>query len=393
MKKLFVIFAAVMLLLCGCGESAEQNKQNKQNSPFTVIETRIGSRTAGDGCVYEVIYHTDGTQEIGVMDIKSGTIKPLNEETMRDNPSLPYTDIFYADGYLYHLLEYSHSQTIYQYTADGKFVAELRIDNDNEYWIDRYRTPVISDGEKLYFDGNIYHGDFNSNQGIISLDPQTMTMSPVYEFTEGGFTIAGVYEDCFILNSTIANTNPDIDQQSIPIVELLNIKTLEREFLFENIYKDMYVNNAWMQLDADRIYTSFDFDDVPVYNITTRERTTIPLHSEGDGYKYGLSMSEPADNRIVVWTTNDDFTKNSYYVYDLNNDTKTKAYEGTIPGKAYPSIVKFVDGYYLVKMGTETFTAQSGKEVTKELYAWIKAKDLYDGKANFEYIKNTVEYR
>ena len=84
MKKLFVIFAAVMLLLCGCGESAEQNKQNKQNSPFTVIETRIGSRTAGDGCVYEVIYHTDGTQEIGVMDIKSGTIKPLNEETMRE---------------------------------------------------------------------------------------------------------------------------------------------------------------------------------------------------------------------------------------------------------------------------------------------------------------------
>ena len=393
MKKLFIIFAAVMLLLCGCSESAGQNKQNKQNSHFTVIETRIGSRTAGDGCVYEVIYHTDGTQEIGVMDIKSGTIKPLNEETMADNPSLPYTDIFYADGYLYHLLEYSHSQTIYQYTADGKFVAELRIDNDNEYWIDRYRTPVISDGEKLYFDGNIYHGDFNSNQGIISLDPQTMTMSPVYEFTEGGFTIAGVYEDCFILNSTIANTNPDIDQQSIPIVELLNMKTLEREFLFENIYKDMYVNNAWMQLDADRIYTSFDFDDVPVYNITTRERTTVPLHSEGDGYKYGLSMSEPADNRIVVWTTNDDFTKNSYYVYDLNNDTKTKAYEGTIPGKAYPSIVKFVDGYYLVKMGTETFTAQSGEEVTKELYAWIKAKDLYDGKANFEYIKNTVEYR
>ena len=104
-------------------------------------------------------------------------------------------------------------------------------------------------------------------------------------------------------------------------------------------------------------------------------------------------MSEPADNHIVVWTTNNDFTKNSYYVYDLNNDTKTKAYESTIPEKTYPSIVKFVDGYYLVKMGTETFTAQSGKEVIKELYAWIKAKDLYDGKANFEYVKNTVEYR
>ena len=231
----------------------------------------------------------------------------------------------------------------------------MRIDNDNEYWIDRYRTPVISDGEKLYFDGNIYHGDFNSNQGIISLDPQTMTMSPVYEFTEGGFTIAGVYEDCFILNSTIANTNPDIDQQSIPIVELLNMKTLEREFLFENIYKDMYVNNAWMQLDADRIYTSFDFDDVPVYNITTRERTTIPLHSEGDGYKYGLSMSEPADNRIVVWTTNNDFTKNSYYIYDLNNDTKTKAYESTIPEKAYPSIVKFADFEIRIKQKTLSY--------------------------------------
>ena len=78
MKKLFIMFAAIMLLLCGCSENTEQNKQNKQNSPFTVIETRIGSRTVGDGCVYEVIYHTDGTQEIGVMDIKSGTMKPLN---------------------------------------------------------------------------------------------------------------------------------------------------------------------------------------------------------------------------------------------------------------------------------------------------------------------------
>ena len=106
MKKLFIMFATIMLLLCGCSESTEQTKQN---SPFTVIETRIGSRTVGDGCVYEVIYHTDGTQEIGVMDIKSGTMKPLNEETMVDNPPLAYTDIFYADGYLYHLLEYSHS--------------------------------------------------------------------------------------------------------------------------------------------------------------------------------------------------------------------------------------------------------------------------------------------
>ena len=89
-----------MLLLCGCSESAEQNKQNKQNSPFTVIETRIGSRTVGDGCVYERIRHTDGSQAIAVMDINSDTKKLLNEETELGNVGDSYGNIFYADGYL-----------------------------------------------------------------------------------------------------------------------------------------------------------------------------------------------------------------------------------------------------------------------------------------------------
>ena len=80
-------------------------------------------------------------------------------------------------------------------------------------------------------------------------------------------------------------------------------------------------------------------------------------------------------------------------MYNLKIDKKTAVYESIVSGERYPSMLEYVDGYYLVKMGTETFTAQSSKEVTKELCAWIKAKDLYDGKANFEYIKNTVEYR
>ena len=390
MKKLFVIFAAVMLLLCGCSESTGQNKQN---SPFTVIETRIGSRTVGDGCVYERIRHTDGSQAIAVMDINSDTKKLLNEETELSNVGDSYGDIFYADGYLYRLLNIGDYQKIEQFTADGKFVKESIINNDTEYWIDHYRTPVILDGEKLYFDGKVYHDKWYGNDAILSLDPNTMTMEAVYEFTEGGFDICGVYEDYFILNSTVPNPHSEIDREYIPVVELLNMKTFEREILFENTYEGEYAGNKWFQLDSERIYTSFSFNDMPVYNLRTRERSTLPIHSEGDGYYYVFSITEPADDRTMVWTTNNDFTKNSYYIYDLNNDTKTKAYESTIPEKAYPSIVKFVDGYYLVKMGTETFTAQSGKEVTKELCAWIKAKDLYDGKANFEYIKNTVEYR
>ena len=389
MKKLFVIFAAVMLLLCGCSESVEQ----QSISPYTVIDSVLGSRTVGDGCVYERIRHTDGSQAIAVMDINSDTKKLLNEETELSNVGDSYGDIFYADGYLYRLLNIGDYQKIEQFTADGKFVKESIINNDTEYWIDHYRTSVISDGEKLYFDGKVYHDKWYGNDAILSLDPNTMTMEAVYEFTEGGFDICGVYEDCFILNSTVPNPHSEIDREYIPVVELLNMKTFEREILFENTYEGEYAGNKWFQLDSERIYTSFSFNDMPVYNLRTRERSTLPIHSEGDGYYYVFSITEPADDRTMVWTTNNDFTKNSYYIYDLNNDTKTKAYESTIPEKAYPSIVKFVDGYYLVKMGTETFTAQSGEEVTKELYAWIKAKDLYDGKANFEYIKNTVEYR
>ncbi|MBQ5325674.1 MAG: hypothetical protein J6K80_00600 [Oscillospiraceae bacterium] len=389
MKKLFVIFSAVMLLLCGCSESVEQ----QSISPYTVIDSVLGSRTVGDGCVYERIRHTDGSQAIAVMDINSDTKKLLNEETELGNVGDSYGNIFYADGYLYRLLNIGDYQKIEQFTADGKFVKESIINNDTEYWIDHYRTSVISDGEKLYFDGKVYHDRWDGNDAVLSLDPNTMTMEAVYEFTEGGFDICGVYEDCFILNSTVPNPHPEVDKEYIPVVELLNMKTFEREILFENTYEGEYAGNKWFQLDSERIYTSFSFNDMPVYNLRTRERSTLPIHSEGDGYYYVFSITEPADDRTMVWTSDKDYTKHSYYMYNLKIDKKTAVYESIVSGERYPSMLEYVDGYYLVKMGTETFTAQSGKEVTKELCAWIKAKDLYDGKANFEYIKNTVEYR
>ena len=33
------------------------------------------------------------------------------------------------------------------------------------------------------------------------------------------------------------------------------------------------------------------------------------------------------------------------------------------------------------------------KTTNKDIYAWIKAADLYNGKMNLEYITNTVEYK
>ena len=178
-------------------------------------------------------------------------------------------DIFYADGYLYRLLNIDHYQEIEQFTADGKYMKELIINTNTEFSIDRNHTPVITDGEKIYFSGKVYHDRWDSNDAILSLDPNTMKMEAVYEFTEGGFDICGVYEDYFILNSTVPNPHSEIDSEYIPVVELLNMKTFEREVLFENIHESEYVYNEWFQLDGERIYTSFSFNDMPVYNLRT----------------------------------------------------------------------------------------------------------------------------
>jgi len=388
MKKLFIVLAFIIMLLSGCSATQQQPV-----SPYTVIDSVLGSRTAGDGCVYKSIRHTDGTQAIAVMDINSGTKKLLNEETELGMVEDSFGGIFYTNGFLYRILNIGNYQEIEQFTADGKFVTEIIINNDTEFWIDHYRTPVISDGEKLYFDGKVYHDRWDGSNAILSFDPTTMTMEAVYEFAEGDFIIAGVYKDCFILNSTVPNPHPGVDKEYIPVVELLNMKTLEREILFENTYEVEYAGNKWFQLDSERIYTSFSFNDMPVYNIRTRERSTLPVHNEGDGYYYVFSITEPADDRTMVWTSDKDYTKHSYYMYNLKTGKKTAVYESAVSGKKYPSILEYVDGYYLVSMGRETIIAQSGKEATKELYAWIKAKDLYDGKANFEYITNAVEYR
>ena len=229
-----------------------------------------------------------------------------------------------------------------------------------------------------------------------SFYPDTMTMEAVYEFAEGDFTIAGVYKDCFILNSTVSNPNPEVDKEYISVVELLNMKTFEREVLFD--YDD-YIGNGyvisgrWYQLDNERIYSNLSYNDLPVYNIRTRESDTLPIHSEGEDYHYVFPITEPKDDRTMVWTSNKDFTKYSYYMYNLKTNKKTEIYESTISGKPNPSICEYVDGYYLVSMGREKITAQSGLTVDEPIYAWIKADDLYNGKMNFEYITNTVEYK
>jgi hypothetical protein len=369
------------------------NTEQESNSPYTVIDSVLGSRTVGDGCVYHTIRHTDGTQSISVMDTKNCTMGLLNEETELNIVEDSFGGIFYADGFLYRVLNIGDYQEIEQFTADGEYIKELIINNDTEFWIDHYRTPVIFDGEKLYFDGKVRHDRWDSNNAILSFDPATITLEAVYEFTEGDFIIAGVYKDCFILNSTVPNPHPEVDKEYISVVELLNIKTFEREVLFENIYEGEYAGNKWFQLDSERIYTSFSFNDMPVYNIKTRESSTLPIHSEGDGYHYVFSITEPEDDRTMVWTSSADYTKHSYYMYNLKTNKKTAVYESTISGKPYPSVYEYVDGYYLVSMGREKITAQSGIEVDEPIYAWIKADDLYNGKMNLEYITNTVEYK
>ena len=388
MRKLIIILISAILMFSGCTSTEQQ-----LTSPYTVIDSGLGNRTVGDGSVYKTICHTDGTQSIGVMDIKNCTMNLLNEETELCIVGDSTGGIFYADGFLYRVLNVGDYQEIEQFTADGKYIKELIFNNDTEFWIDHYRTPVISDGEKLYFDGKVCHDRWDSNDAILSLDPNTMTMEAVYEFTEGGFDICGVYEDYFILNSIMPNPHSEIDREYIPVVELLNMKTFEREILFENTYEGEYAGNKWFQLDSERIYTSFSFNDMPVYNIKTRERSTLPIHSEGDGYHYVFSITEPEDDRTMVWTSSIDYTKHSYYMYNLKTDKKTAVYESAISGKKLPYIYEYVDGYYLVSMGMETIIAQSGREIDEDIYAWIKADDLYNGKMNLEYITNTVEYK
>ena len=373
------------------------NTEQQPTSPYTVIDSVLGSRTVGDGCVYHTIRHTDGTQSISVMDTKNCTMGLLNEETELNMVEYSFGDIFYADGFLYRLLNIGNYQEIEQFTADGKYIKEVIINNNTEFWIDNHNSnPVIFDGEKVYFAGKVYHNREDSNNAILSFDLDTMTMESVYEFAEGDFTIAGVYKDCFILNSTVSNTNPEVDKEYISVVELLNMKTFEREVLFD--YAD-YIGNGyvisvrWHQLDNERIYSNFSNNGLPVYNIRTREESTLPIHSEGEGYHYVISVTEPMDDHIMVWTLNEDYTKYSYYMYNLKTNKKTAVYESTISGKPCPSIGEYVDGYYLVSMGRETIITQSGLKVDEPVYAWIKADDLYNGKMNFEYITNTVEYK
>jgi len=387
MKKLLIVLVSVIMLFSGCSDTQQPT------SPYTVIDSVLGSRTVGEGCVYERIRHTDGTQAIAVIDINSGTKKLLNEETELSIVEDSTGGIFYADGFLYRVLNIGNYQEIEQFTAGGKFVKEIIFNNNTEFWIDHYRTSVISDGVKLYFEGKVCHDRWNSSDAILSFDPTTMTIGAVCEFTEGSFDICGVYKDYFILNSTVPNPHSEVDKEYIPVVELLNMKTFEREVLFENLYKDEYVWHDWFQLDSERIYTSFSFNDMPVYNLRTRKRSTLPIHSEGDGYYYVFSIDEPADDRTMVWTSNKDYTKHSYYMYNLKTDKKTAVYESAVPGKKVPYIYEYVDGYYLVSMGIGTITAQSGRKVDEATYAWIKADDLYNGKMNFEYITNTVEYK
>ena len=379
-------------MFSGCTSTEQQ-----LTSPYSVIDSVLGNRTVGDGCVYEIIRHTDGTQSIGVIDTENCTLRLLNKETELNMVEDSFGDIFYADGFLYRLLNIGNYQEIEQFTADGKYIKEVIINNNTEFWIDNHNSnPVIFDGEKVYFAGKVYHNRDDSNNAILSFYPDTMTMEAVYEFAEGDFTIAGVYKDCFILNSTVSNTNPEVDKEYISVVELLNMKTFEREVLFD--YDD-YIGNGyvisvrWHQLDNERIYSNFSNNDLPVYNIRTREKSTLPIHSEGEGYHYVISVTEPMDDHIMVWTLNEDYTKYSYYMYNLKTNKKTSVYESAISGKPCPSIGEYVDGYYLVSMGRETIIAQSGLKVDEPVYAWIKADDLYNGKMNLEYITNTVEYK
>ena len=379
-------------MFSGCTSTEQQ-----LTSPYTVIDSVLGNRTVGDGCVYGIIRHTDGTQSIGVIDTENCTLRLLNKETELNMVEYSFGDIFYADGFLYRVLNIGNYQEIEQFTADGKYIKELIINNSTEFWVDNHNSnPVIFDGEKVYFAGKVYHNRDDSNNAILSFDLDTMTMEAVYEFAEGDFTIAGVYKDCFILNSTVSNPNHEVDKEYISVVELLNMKTFEREVLFD--YAD-YIGNGyvisvrWHQLDNERIYSNFSNNDLPVYNIRTREKSTLPIHSEGEGYHYVISVTEPMDDHIMVWTLNEDYTKYSYYMYNLKTNKKTAVYESTISGKPCPSIGEYVDGYYLVSMGRETIIAQSGLKVDEPVYAWIKADDLYNGKMNLEYITNTVEYK
>ena len=388
MKKLIIILITAMLMFSGCTTTEQQS-----TSTYTVIDSALDTRTVGDGCVYERIGYTDGAQAIGVINVNGNTKELLNEETEIGFTGDLYGAIFYADGFLYRILNVGDYQEIEQFTAEGKYVKELIINTDTEFKIDRYNSLVITDGEKIYFSGKAYNSRLDDNDAILSFDPATMTMESVYEFTEGDFTITGVYKDCFILNTTVPNPHPEVDMEYIPVVELLNMKTLEREVLFENIYKGDYMYHEWFQLDSERIYTSFSFNDMPVYNISTRERSSLPIHGEGDGYHYADLITEPVDGNTMVWTSNKDFTKFSYYMYNLQTDKKTTAYESAVPGKRLPYIYEYVDGYYLVSMGVETITSQSGREVSETICAWIKADDLYNGKMNLEYITNTVEYK
>ena len=388
MRKIITIFIFALLIFSGCSVIEQQ-----LSSPYIVTDRVLGSRTVGDGCVYETINHTDGSQAIAVMDVNSNSRKLLNEETELGNIGDPFGDIFYLDGFLYRVLNVGDYQEIEQFTADGEFVKELIFSTDTEFKIDIYHTPVITDGEKIYFDGKVYHDKWDGNNAILSFDPEVMTMEAIYEFTDGSFDICGVYGDCFILNSYVPNPHPEVEMEYIPVVELLNMKTFQREILFESTYDGEYTANNWYQLDSERIYINFGLKDLPVYNLRTRERSTLPIHSEGDGYHYVYSITEPEDDRTMVWTSNKDYTKHSYYMYNLKTDKKTEAYESAVSGEKYPYIQEYVDGYYLVSMEWETITAQSGREVNEVVYAWIKADDLYNGKMNFEYITNTVEYK
>ena len=117
-----------MLMFSGC-----INTEQQPTSPYTVIDSVLGSRTVGDGCVYKTIRHTDGTQSIGVIDTENCTVSLLNEETELSIVEDSFGGIFYVDGFLYRVLNIGNYQEIEQFTADGEYIKELIINNNTEF--------------------------------------------------------------------------------------------------------------------------------------------------------------------------------------------------------------------------------------------------------------------
>ncbi len=349
------------------------------------MDNRISGTKAGNGCAYTIIRHSD-TIEIGIIDLETATIKPLGEETAVEKVGA--ASLFFTDGYLYLVQNDSiHSysgkvyQNWYQFSPDGKLLNNITVPD----YIVGIGTDFVSDGKKIYFTGS----DMEENEGIISIDHETMTVENFYDYDDDSdYMLMGASNDRFVIKEIVVSKADDGVLWQKSNYFLLDPQTYEKEYIIEQ-------SDYLRELFGDNYITCpADGGGIEVYNITSGESTVISLPQAEKGflhYNYELLLTQ--NHFLPKYFDAETREKEIYYICNTQTGSYLEIDGSTAIKGVLPNIAACVDGYYLTETPGDIITVPNGKEVVDFSYSWIKVSDLLSGKQNYTPITKKFEYR